>query len=78
MPSAKKPIDPRLRSLRKAAKLEQKDVAERMHTVRSALSRRETAMRIDDHTIFWLRRYVEACGGRLQTTIYLNGHSIEL
>jgi transcriptional regulator with XRE-family HTH domain len=78
MPSAKKPIDPTIRSLRESANMKTKDVAERMRTVRSALSRRETSMRVQDHTIAWLRSYVRACGGDLEIVIRINDRTIEL
>ncbi len=78
MPNAKKPIDPTIRNLRQSANMEQRDVAERMRVVRSALSRRETSMRVEDHTIAWLRSYVQACGGDLEVYIKINDRTIEL
>lgn len=78
MPSEKQPLDPTLRNMRKNAGLGQRDVAERMKVVRSALSRRETSMRIDDHTIHWLRSYAMACGGDLVITLTIGERVIEL
>ncbi|MEN9558781.1 MAG: hypothetical protein RL141_1150 [Candidatus Parcubacteria bacterium] len=59
-----------LRELREMAGYSQKQVAERIQTPQSQVSRIESRQ---DHLVSTLRKYVEAVGGELQIHVILNG-----
>lgn len=56
-----------LHEARTKAKLSQRDLAERLHTTQSVISRMESGNA--NTTIAKLRDYAEACGGTLQVKI---------
>lgn len=56
-----------LHEARTKAKLSQKELAERLHTTQSVISRMESGKA--NTTIAKLREYAEACGGTLQVKI---------
>ena len=78
MPSPKKPKDSTLRDCRESAGLTQKQVGQKIITTHSNISHKETRYVFDDHSVRFVREYVEACGGTLKITIEVNDLHIEL
>lgn len=62
-----------LHKARKKAKLSQKELAEKLHTTQSVISRMESGNA--NITLARLQQYAEACGGKLQLKVAFPQHS---
>ena len=67
----------RLRELRKAAGLTQKDLARLMRVTQSRISQIETG-RVEAMELETLRAYVAALGGHVDVTVHVGPHSVRV